>query len=67
MAQIIGRDEVPQLASDGAVLVEVLPPKAYEQFHLCGALNFPLATLDAKSAARLPRERAVVVYCYDFQ
>jgi rhodanese-related sulfurtransferase len=67
MPQIIGRDEVRRLGSEGAPLVEVLPAKEYWQIHLPGAINIPLATLDAKTATRLPKHRPVVVYCYDFQ
>ena len=38
---------------------------AYE--HLPGAINIPLKTLDAASAARLDRDKPVIVYCYDTQ
>jgi len=67
MPHIIGRDELRELAAEGVELVEVLPAKEYERIHLPRAVNLPLATLDAGSAARLSKDRPVVVYCYDYQ
>jgi phage shock protein E len=63
----IGRDEVRQLLDNGAQLVEVLPEDEYENEHLPGAINIPLKTLDVKTTRRLEQERAVIVYCYDYQ
>jgi phage shock protein E len=63
----IGRDEVRQLLDNAAQLVEVLPDDEYEDEHLPGAINIPLKTLDVKTTRRLERERAVIVYCYDYQ
>ena len=60
--------ELPQLReliAAGAQLVEVLPHEDFEEFHLPGAVNLPLKTLDAASAATLDRSRPIVVYCYD--
>jgi rhodanese-related sulfurtransferase len=63
----IDRDQVERLLEDGAQLVEVLPEDEYEYEHLPGAVNIPLKTLDAASTQQLARDRAVVVYCYDYQ
>ena len=60
--------ELPQLReliAAGAQLVEVLPHEDFAEFHLPGAVNLPLKTLDAASAATLDRSRPIVVYCYD--
>ena len=57
--------EVQRLVEEGAQLVEVLPPEEYEEQHLPGALNIPLKELNAQTAARLPRDRPVIVYCWD--
>jgi rhodanese-related sulfurtransferase len=54
-----------RLVHERAQLVEVLPAAEYAAEHLPGALNIPLKQLDAASAARLDRGRAVVVYCWD--
>ena len=54
-----------QLLSEGAQLVDVMPPEEYAEEHLPGAINIPLKTLDAESARQLDRARPVVVYCYD--
>jgi rhodanese-related sulfurtransferase len=61
----IGRDELRELTSRGAQLVEVLPADDYGWAHLPGAVNHPLKELDA-SARRLDRSRPVIVYCYDW-
>jgi rhodanese-related sulfurtransferase len=65
MGQQVTRDEVRRLVAEGAVVVDVLPRREYQEFHIAGALNIPLAHLDHAAAARLSGER-VVVYCYDF-
>ena len=60
----IGRDELRELTSQGAQLVEVLPFEEYEWAHLPGAINLPLKELD-DGAAQLDRSRPVIVYCHD--
>jgi rhodanese-related sulfurtransferase len=57
---------VQRLIAAGAQLVEVLPREDYEREHIAGAVSIPLARL-ARDADRLPRDRAIVVYCYDQQ
>ena len=61
----IDRDEVQQLLTAGAQLVEVLPPAEYEEEHLPGAINIPLKQLDRETSSQLQRGRPVIVYCYD--
>ena len=56
---------VRQLVDEGAQLVEVLPAEEYEEERLPGAINIPLKSLDAESAAQLDRGRSVIVYCWD--
>lgn len=67
MPKGIDRDEVQRLLRNGAQLVEVLGEDEYEAEHLPGAINIPLRRLDQEAAARLDRERPVIVYCYDYQ
>jgi rhodanese-related sulfurtransferase len=67
MPTAIDRDEVRRLLADGAQLVEVLPARQYEEERLPGAISLPLGDLDRDSAARLRRDRPVIVYCYDYQ
>ncbi len=57
--------DLVHLLDRGVQLVEVLPEAEYEEEHLPGAVNIPLKQLDAAAAARLDRERPVVVYCWD--
>lgn len=61
------RTDVRRLLDGGAQLVEVLPAEEYDQGHLPGAINIPLKQLDRQTTARLARDRAVIVYCHDYQ
>ena len=63
----IDRYGVQRLVVEGAQLLEVLPPKDYEDEHLPGAINIPLTQLDRETTAMLDRNRSVIVYCYDNQ
>jgi phage shock protein E len=63
----IDRHGVQRLVVEGAQLVEVLPPKDYEDEHLPGAINIPLKQLDRKTTTILDRNQPVIVYCYDNQ
>ena len=65
MATSVTVDEVQQLLSAGAQLVEVLPRAEYEEQHLPGALGIPLKELDADKVSSLDRTTAVIVYCWD--
>ena len=69
MATVIDRAGVQKLVAEGAQLVEVLPPEEYEGEHLPGATNLPLKSLDREAAAAraLDADRAVIVYCFDYQ
>jgi rhodanese-related sulfurtransferase len=62
----VKREDVQRLLTAGALLVEVLPAEEYEREHIAGAVSLPLARL-GREAGRLPRDRAIVVYCYDQQ
>lgn len=66
MPTLIDRHEVQRLLTEQeAQLVEVLGPAGYRDEHLPGAINIPLKVLDRRTAARLDRDRPVIVYCYD--
>jgi rhodanese-related sulfurtransferase len=65
-AQVFSVAEVKQLLDQGAQLVDVLGEDEFEHDHLPGAINIPLKQLDATTAARLDRNRPVLVYCNDF-
>lgn len=67
MPKDIGLNEMRGLVDEDAQLVEVLPPREYEEEHLPGAINIPLKTLDEQSTSRLDKDRPIVVYCWDFQ
>jgi rhodanese-related sulfurtransferase len=59
------RGLVDLLDQSDALLVEVLPPGAYEALHLTGAINIPLADLDESAIGELDPDRPIVLYCYD--
>jgi rhodanese-related sulfurtransferase len=65
MPTAIDYPRLRELLDRGAQLVEVLPEQEYTDEHLPGAMNIPLKRLDADSTARLDKQRAVVVYCWD--
>jgi rhodanese-related sulfurtransferase len=65
-AQVFSVSEVKEWLDRGAQLVDVLGADEFEHDHLPGAINIPLKQLDASTAARLDRDRPVLVYCNDF-
>lgn len=62
----VHRADVQSLTAEGAQLVDVLPEQQFEEEHILGAINVPLGLLN-RLAPRLRRDRAVIVYCYDYQ
>lgn len=67
MPTSIDTDELRRLLDAGAQLVEVLPATEYDEEHLPGAVNIPLARLEGQGTNGLERDRPVVVYCFDYQ
>ena len=65
MPESIDLVELKRLLDRGAQLVEVLPPAEYAEEHLPSAVNIPLKTLNADTAAQLDNTRPVIVYCFD--
>jgi rhodanese-related sulfurtransferase len=65
MPRVIGAGELRGLLERGSQLIEVLPVPEYEVEHLPGAINIPLKSLDASTAAGLDRQKPVIVYCWD--
>lgn len=59
----VSRAELLERAARGDVtIVDVRPPEEFAAGHLPGALNVPLAELEARRG-KLPRGREVVAYC----
>jgi rhodanese-related sulfurtransferase len=67
MPKSIDRNEVQRLINKRVQIVDVLPRKEYDYFHLPGAINLPLKSLNRHTVHQLQRETAVIVYCYDYQ
>ena len=61
----ISREEVARrLADPSLVVVDVRASDLYAEGHIPGAINLPLADLEAGAARLLPdRERQIAVYC----
>jgi rhodanese-related sulfurtransferase/CBS domain-containing protein len=64
MPSQITRDQLRDLTSRGAQLVEVLPAEEYEWAHLPDAVNLPLAEMGS-GPVPLDQSRPVIVYCHD--
>ncbi len=63
----ITSDDVVRLVEEAdAQLVDVLPPREYEEEHLAGAISIPAKRLDRDSVAQLRSDRPVIVYCHDY-
>lgn len=65
MIKLIDRDQVRDLIGQGALLIEALPPKEFNEDHLPGAISLPLRRINKESAASIDRNRPVIVYCWD--
>ena len=66
MKATISRDEIRARMESGTsmTLVEALPETYYRSGHLPGAINIPLAEIEATATELLPdRDALVVVYC----
>jgi rhodanese-related sulfurtransferase len=64
VVSIIDRRAVEYLLDQDGQLVDVLGSEAYEDEHIAGAVNLPLAILPER-VSRLDRDRPVIVYCFD--
>jgi rhodanese-related sulfurtransferase len=66
MVRDIGREQVRELLTAGAQLVEVLERRQYRAAHLPGARHIPAWEMTAERAeAELAKDEPVVVYCFD--
>lgn len=64
--ELFSPEELSRLLQGGAQLLDVLAREEYDQDHIPGAINVPLKELTAATAAKLDKNRPVVVYCNDF-
>ena len=68
MPATIDTETLQGLLERGAQLVDVLGPSEFEEGHLPGAVNIPLARLTADAVVEaLDPARPAVVYCFDYQ
>lgn len=62
MEPVTRSDLMQRLEGDEVLLLDVRPEDEFAQGHLPGALNVPLADLEARFA-ELPADREIVAYC----
>ncbi len=67
MPRFIGLDEMENLVTKGAQVVDVLSASQYQEKHLPGAINIELEDFSDESLSKLEKDKPVVVYCWDFQ
>ena len=53
-----------QQGVDTFVVLDVRSPDAYAKSHVPGALHLPHTTINAATAAALPQDKLLVVYCW---
>jgi len=63
--QTISRDELRARLRDRALIIlDVLPKEAYAEAHIFGALNLPVAEIEARARQRISNlTQEIVVYC----
>lgn len=54
------------LRAEGVRFVDVLPPTAFAEEHIAGAVNLPLAEIN-EAPTRFEPVEPIVVYCFDHQ
>ncbi len=67
MYEMIELEDVERLVDEGALLIDVMSRKSYEESHLPGAVNISLKELDEESTTGLDRSGPVITYCFDYQ
>lgn len=66
MAKTIGLKEL-QKKKDEVILIEVLDPDQYDDFHIKGAINIPYKKIATEAEKKFNKEDEIVVYCSDHE
>lgn len=66
MLKTIGLKEL-QKKKDEVILIEVLDPDQYEDFHIKGAINIPYKKIATEAEKKFNKEDEIVVYCSDYE
>ena len=56
-----------ELQKHGAQVLEVLPQNEFDEQHIPGAISLPLSKFKPAELAKLDKNRAIIVYCWDYQ
>jgi rhodanese-related sulfurtransferase len=57
--------DAQQMIGDGVALIDALPAEVFQQEHLPGAVNIPLATFEPTRLETYDRAAELLVYCFD--
>jgi rhodanese-related sulfurtransferase len=65
MATEINAEELKQKidSKEGFILIEVLLPELYEQWHIPGAINIPADDMRDIAPGKLSKDAEIIVYC----
>ena len=68
MASLIQRDELKKMLDkkEDFVLIEVLEPEDYFDFHIKGAINLPLKNIASTVIKKHEKNKKIVIYCADY-
>ena len=61
------REDVQRMIAEGVSPFDPLPEAEYAEEHLPGAINVPQGVLSRETTAHLPKEKPLIVYCYDLE
>ena len=64
MVKTIGLKEL-QKKKDEVILIEVLDPEQYNDFHIKGAINVPYKKIASEAEKKFKKDEEIVVYCSD--
>jgi rhodanese-related sulfurtransferase len=53
-------------AKDDFILIEVLLPEKYAEWHLPGAINIPTDELEREALKSIDKDTEIIVYCLSF-
>ncbi len=66
MSKTISLKEL-QKKKDEVILIEVLDPDQYDDFHIKGAINIPYKKIATEAEKKFNKEDEIVVYCSDYE
>lgn len=53
-------------SKEGFILIEVLLPEKYDEWHIPGAINIPTDELETEAVKTISKDVEIIVYCMSF-